>query len=544
MGSVTVGSYLIGRLAELGVRHVFGIPGDYVLSFYAALERSQLAIVNCADEQGAGFAADAYARVNGIGAVCVTYGVGGLKVVNSTAQALAEKSPVIVISGGPGIAERRRDPLLHHKIRSFESQLDIFREVTCSAAIISDPESAQRDIDAALAACLRRSQPVYLELPRDLVSAPLEVKPRTEERLEPDEAALEEAIAEATLLVRAAERPVIIAGEELARFRIVDQMPALLERSGIPVATTTLSKSVVDETHPLFVGVYEGAIGHETTRRYVEESDCLIILGANLSDATLGINTARLDPAVTIASSSSQTWVHRHTYPDVTLVDFVAGLARSLPSRARPVIAKPPRPGAWQPDRGAQVSVGRLFECLNAFITPETTVVADVGDALFAGMDLVVEAWDFIAPAYYLSLGFAVPGAVGVQLANPETRPLVLVGDGAFQMTGMELTTAVRYGLDPIVILLDNSGYGTERPMLDGRFNDLVPWRYAHVPEVLGGGRGYEIHTEGELDDALRSARDDRSGFSLLHVHLEKHDLSPALQRLTALVAERVRQDG
>jgi len=544
MGSVTVGSYLIGRLVELGVRHVFGIPGDYVLSFYAALERSPLAVINCADEQGAGFAADAYARVNGIGAVCVTYGVGGLKLVNSTAQALAEKSPVVVISGGPGIGERRRDPLLHHKIRSFESQLDIFREVTCAAAIIRDPDSAQRDIDTALAACLRRSQPVYLELPRDLVAAPLEIKPGTEEAVERDEAALEEAIAETTRLVTTAMQPVIIAGEELARFGIVDQLPALLERSGIPVATTTLSKSVVDETHPLFLGVYEGAIGHETTRRYVEESDCLIILGATLSDATLGINTARLDPALTIASSSSQTWVHRHMYPQVTLVDFVKGLARALPSRARPVIANPARPPAWQPEPAEPVTVGRLFQCLNAFISPETTVVADVGDVLFGAMDLVVEAWDFIAPAYYLSLGFAIPGAVGVQLANPGTRPLVLVGDGAFQMTGMELTTAVRYGLDPIIILLDNSGYGTERPMLDGRFNDVVPWHYARVPEVLGGGRGYEIHTEGELDDALRTARDDRSGFSLLHVHLEQHDLSPALQRLTALMADRVRAGG
>jgi len=544
MGSVTVGSYLIGRLAELGVRHVFGIPGDYVLAFYQQLERSELAVINSADEQGAGFAADAYARVNGIGAVCVTYGVGGLKLVNSTAQAYAEKSPVIVISGGPGMAERRHDPLLHHKIRSFESQLDVFREVTCAAAIITERESAQRDIDAALAACLRRSQPVYLELPRDLVAASIEVRPRQEERLQPDAAALQEAIAETTALVAAARQPVIIAGEEVGRFRVADQLAALLEHSGIPFATTTLSKSVVDETHPLFVGVYEGAIGHETTRRYVEDSDCLLILGANLSDATLGINTARLDPVVTIASSSSQTWVHRHTYPEVTLIDFVNGLAQALPSRPRPAIQNPPRPAAWRPDSAQQVTVGRLFQCLNDFIGPGTTVVADVGDALFAGIDLVVEAWDFIAPAYYLSLGFAVPGAVGVQLADPDTRPLVLVGDGAFQMTGMELTTVVRYGLDPIVILLDNSGYGTERPMLDGRFNDLVPWRYARVPEVLGGGRGYEIRTEGELDAALQAARDDRSGFSLLHVHLEQHDQSPALQRLTALMAERVRQGG
>jgi indolepyruvate decarboxylase len=179
MSSITVARYLIGRLAELGVRHVFGVPGDYVLSFYDQLERSKLAVINTADEQGAGYAADAYARVNGIGAVCVTYGVGGLKVVNTTAQAFAEKSPVIVISGAPGIRERHRDPLLHHKIRTFESQLAIFREVTCAAAIIGG-RGLQRDIDRTLA-CLRHGQPVTSSCPGH-VDARIEPRRRADRR--------------------------------------------------------------------------------------------------------------------------------------------------------------------------------------------------------------------------------------------------------------------------------------------------------------------------------------------------------------------------
>jgi TPP-dependent 2-oxoacid decarboxylase len=196
MSMTTVGSYLTQRLAALGVRHVFGVPGDYVLGYYDQLERSSLTVINTADEQGAGFAADAYARVNGIGAVCVTYGVGGLKLVNTTAQAFAEKSPVVVISGAPGIRERHRDPLLHHKIRSFESQLSIFREVTCAAVIIADRDSAQRDIDRTLAACLQHSQPVYLELPRDMVDATIELVERRAEPETSDSAALAEALAD------------------------------------------------------------------------------------------------------------------------------------------------------------------------------------------------------------------------------------------------------------------------------------------------------------------------------------------------------------
>ena len=541
MSMTTVGSYLTERLTALGVRHVFGVPGDYVLGYYDQLERSSLTVINTADEQGAGFAADAYARVNGIGAVCVTYGVGGLKLVNTTAQAFAEKSPVVVISGAPGIRERHRDPLLHHKIRSFESQLSIFREVTCAAVIIADRDSAQRDIDRTLAACLQHSQPVYLELPRDMVDATIELVERRAEPETSDSAALAEALAETAALVAAARQPVILAGEELARFGIYHDLPALMERTGIPAAVTTLSKAVIDETHPLFLGVYEGALGNESTRRFVEESDCLLVLGANLSDATLGINTARLDPATSISVSASRLTVRRHHYQDVRFVDFVNGLAGAISPRPRPHIENPPRPAAWLADRQVPITIARLFQCLNGSLERNITVVADVGDALFAGIDLVVEKADFVAPAYYLSLGFAIPGAIGVQLARPEVRPLVLVGDGAFQMTGMELTTAVRYGLDPVVILLDNEGYGTERPMLDGPFNDVVPWHYAKLPEVLGAGRGYEVRTEGELDDALPAALADRSGYSLLHVHIARGDLSPALQRMTSLMAERIR---
>ena len=544
MAKVTVGDYLITRLIEVGVRHVFGIPGDYVLGLYEQMERSELELINCADEQGAGFAADAYARISGIGAVCVTYGVGGLKVVNTTAQAFAERSPVIVISGGPGVAERKRDALLHHKFRSFESQRDILAEVTCATAIVDDVERAQDDIDRVIDACRQHSQPVYLEIPRDLVNASFTPRPREAPPQRHEAAEIAEALAETTALVAAARRPVILAGEELARFRLGRQLVALVERSRIPVATTTLSKSVIDETHPRYLGVYEGALGHETTRRYVEGSDCLLILGANLSDVTLGINTARLDPAVTIRANAAGTWVHRHLYPDVSLSELMDGLVEQVPVCEDVAIENPPPPVPWVPRPETPVTIDRLFGCLNAFVDESTTVVADVGDALFAAIDLVVEAWEFVAPAYYLSLGFAVPGGIGVQLANPHTRPLVIVGDGAFQMTGMELTTVVRYGLDPIVILLDNAGYGTERPMLDGPFNDIVPWHYERLPEILGAGQGYDVRTETDLDAALIAARRERGTFSLLRVHLDTGDMSPALRRLTALLADRVRGTG
>src|SRR5689334_14554939 len=170
--SLTIGEYLIQRLYAHGVRHVFGLPGDYVLGFYDMLAKSKLAVINTCDEQGAGFAADAYARVRGLGAVCVTYCVGGLKVANTTAEAYAEKSPVVVISGAPGMRERARNPLLHHKVREFDTQFKVFQQLTIASTVLSDPQSAFQEIDRVLHAALRYKRPVYIELPRDLVDLP------------------------------------------------------------------------------------------------------------------------------------------------------------------------------------------------------------------------------------------------------------------------------------------------------------------------------------------------------------------------------------
>src|SRR6266446_10394046 len=167
-----IGEYLIQRLYDHGVRHVFGIPGDYVLGFYDLLHRSPLRIINTCDEQGAGFAADAYARMRGLGAVCITYCVGGLKVANTSAGAFAEKSPVVVISGAPGMKEREKNPLLHHKVKEFDTQKKVFEQLTIASTVLTDPQTAFQEIDRVLHAALRYKRPVYIELPRALVFVP------------------------------------------------------------------------------------------------------------------------------------------------------------------------------------------------------------------------------------------------------------------------------------------------------------------------------------------------------------------------------------
>jgi TPP-dependent 2-oxoacid decarboxylase len=508
---VSVGEYLIQQLYAHGVRHIFGVPGDYVLGFYDQLVRGNLLkMVNTCDEQGAGIAADAYARVNGLGAVCITYAVGGFKVVNSTAQAYAEKSPVIVISGAPGMRERKRDPLLHHKVRSFDAQRRIFEEITVASTLLSDPRTAAGEIDRCLTESVRHKMPAYIELPRDVACLPIasDHTGLCEVQEASDQVALQEALEEAVAMINRAQRPVIVAGVELHRFGLQRQLLDLVESTNIPIATLLLSKSVISERHPLYLGLYEGALGHDYIREYVESSDCLIMLGAFLTDVELGTTDSPskidLGKTINVTSETGQSFL---------------------------------------PVKGQKVTVARLFQQLDSFLNDEMVVIADVGDALFGGSDLVIhQGTEFLSPAYYLSLGFAIPAAVGAQMANPGLRPIVLVGDGAFQMTGIEVSTIARYRLNPIIIVINNRGYGTERPMLDGPFNDLQLWQYSRIPDLIGGnGRGFFVETEDQLSEALAAAWKFNEGYSILDIQIERDDMSPALRRLTSNMAKKVR---
>ena len=541
----SIGLYLIQKLYEQGVHHIFGVPGDFVLGFNKLLEESPIQFINTCDEQGAGFAADAYARLKGLGAVCVTYSVGGLKIANTTAQAFAEKSPVVVISGAPGINERIKNPLLHHKVREFNTQYRIFQELTVASTVLSDPNTACEEIDCVLAAALRYKRPVYIELPRDIIHLPGKLndqKASAPETSNPDTltAALEEAVS----LINSARQPVILADVELHRFGLQEALLQLVAKTNIPVAETILGKSVISELHPNYIGLYAGGLGNDFTRQYVESSDCLIMLGVFLTDLNFGVSTAHLKPKHSIAVTSEKTSIQFHTYEEIRLQDFVQGLIKanitprrdlSLPARFKPPISFSPRPK--QP-----ITIARLFERLNSFLDSDVIVIADVGDALFASLDLFVHnKTRFLSPAYYASVGFAVPASLGAQFANPKVRPIVLVGDGAFQMTGMELSTIARYELNPIVIVLNNRGYGTERPMLDGKFNDLLLWQYSRIPAVLGTGRGFDIWTEDELEMALLESRSHLESFCILDVHLNPQDTSPALKRLTQALGQLAR---
>src|ERR671931_916770 len=489
-----VGSYLIQRLYDHGVRHVFGVPGDFVLGFYQELIKSnnKLKVINTCDEQGAAFAADAYARINGLGVVCVTYCVGGLKVVNATSQAFAEKSPLVVISGAPGIKERIKNPLLHHKVRDFDTQQKIFEHITVDSVLIDNPITAAKDIDRVLSSAIRYKRPVYIELPRDKVLTPIPTPiyqehyaadftasysktGKAQGEYETDMDSMQEALVEAIAMINSSKQPVLIAGVEIHRFGLQDKLLQLTDKTNVPVVATVLSKSVINEDHPFYIGVYEGAMGHQSVREYVESSDCLILLGALMTDINFSISSTPIEQSKSIYVTSEKLSIKHHSFENVLLQDFLtslieAPLARKdfdlLVGKQGAVRNKNNNNKQFSAARNQKITVKRLFERLNFSITDNVIVIADIGDSLFGALDLTIHGQtDFLSPAYYCSMGFAVPAAIGAQLANPTLRPIVIVGDGAFQMNGMEISTISRFALNPIVIVLNNNGYGTERQL-------------------------------------------------------------------------------
>ena len=541
---LSIGEYLIHRLQEYGLRDMFGIPGDYILGFYSMLCDSPINVVGCCREDNAGFAADAYARINGLGAVCVTYCVGGLSLCNSIAGAYAEKSPVVVISGSPGLSERFNNPLLHHKVRDFRTQLEVFEKITVASTELTDPANAFREIDRVLDAATRFKRPVYIEIPRDMVK----VVPQTPHEYRhanfvSDAQALAEAADEAARILSQAQKPVIVVGVELHRFGLQDELLKLAETTQVPIAATLLGKSVISEKHPLYVGLYEGAMSKAEVTNYVEESDCLLLLGAFMTDIDLGIFTANLDPNKCIYATSEQLRIRHHHFHDVLLGDFI----RELTAR-RPTPARRPLPAKTNGGNGAfklrpdePIKIMRVIARLNESLDDQTIVICDVGDSLFAGSELMTHGrTEFLGPSYYTSMGFSVPAALGTSVARPKMRNVVLVGDGAFQMTGNELSTLIRHDFHTIVIVFDNKGYGTERVLHPGDYNDINPWQYHKLPEVYGGGRGFDVRTEGEFDRALSEVWNDGHGVSVIQVHLSEDDCSNALKRLAEKLSKKI----
>ncbi len=538
----TVGSYLGDRLQAFNVSHVFGVPGDYVLNLMDELTASPVELIGTCNELNAGYAADAYARLRGMGAVCVTYGVGALSLINAVVGAYAERVPLLVISGSPSRHSRQSPLLLHHTTGDLSLQVSLMEQATVGSFVINDASQAASLIEQALVTCAHYRRPVYLEIPNDIAQQPCPVSPITPPLPDTltDAAACDEAATEAVYFLHQAQNPIVLAGVEFHRFDLEDKLLRLLEVTGFPLVTTLLGKCCIPETHPQFLGTYVGALSRETVRARVESADWVLCLGAIMSDMNLGIYTAQLDANRLINANSEKVKIKHHFYQPVYLGDFLDGLGDRLQQQPphQPPIQKicaalpetPPSP------QNQPLTNAYFYQRFNHFLTEtqETQVViADTGDAIVATIDLILpEATEFIGQAFYLSIGYSIPACLGASFANRQQRAIVIVGDGAFQMTAQELSTIIRHRLNPIIFLINNDGYTIERVIQDNTYNDLQPWKYHQLPQVFGDCMSCEVWTEMELEAALSKVQNTWASPSFIEIHLDRFDCSQGLKRL------------
>ena len=535
----TVAAYLARRLEQAGVGHVFGVPGDCCLPFFDAMVSSGPEVVVTCNELNAGYAADGYARLTGVGALAVTWNVGGFSALNAVAGSSAERVPVVAVCGASPAA-KRPGGVLHHTVGVRDAQGRAFRGVVKNAVRLGDPGTAPALIDAALARCLGDRRPVFLELPVDVSREPCAAPrgPLVPAPLTSDPASLEAAVAHACRLVReAGDRGVaVIAGIEIARFGLADEVLGLVEHLGARYVTTVHAKAVLPESHPGFAGVYIGALGDEGPRDAVDDAGAVVALGSLLTDLDLGLDTAHIEPRRLVAAADDRVRSGRHTYSSVTLPDFVARLRALAPAGERAPSPGPAAAAVDPPRPGVPLTTRRLYELARGAVTPRSVVLADVGDAMLsvAGMPVPGGA-TVLCQTFYASIGWSVPATVGAAFADPARRPLTFVGDGAFQMTAQELSTLVRHGGGAGVFVLDNGGYLMERHMHEGPFNDVSPWRYAELAGAFGGPPGLVVTTEDELACALAHVAAHPRELSLVQVRLDPRDASETLRRFGAV---------
>ncbi|MFF3414774.1 alpha-keto acid decarboxylase family protein [Streptomyces sp. NPDC002698] len=534
--SCTVGQYLVDRLRQLGLEHLFAIAGDYSIEWlnrYVAPSGTK--IIEEVNEVNAGYAADGYARLRGIGALCVTYSAGALCAVNAVAGAYVEKVPLVLINGTPSVKKtitfEQTGFSAHHFISGRETDLQSFEHLTVAAVRIDNPDLAPTLIDYALTRCISERRPIYIELLQDMVD--LECEP-PEGVLKPvrvlsDETSLEQSVARIRARLESAENPLVWLGVEIDRLGLQDKAMRLIQQLNVPFVTELLSKAVLSEDDALFVGVLDGQASSKVVTDLADTSDFVLALGVWLTD----INSLGWDPDYAKTAFASFDAVKFGTYfgGQVALEHLIDGiLAEEIAPKERKLPEIPAR-SAPTVEKAEVITYQGFYDYIQQYVDRNTIVGADASMNYFGSLLLDVPGpGGFIVQSSYSSIGYSAPAATGICLAKgPDQRVMVFSGDGGFQMTAQCLSTQTRLGLDPIIFVIDNGVYAVEQWLADAAvFHSDEPfykpcelhrWNYSMLAQVFGC-RGWEVGTYGELEDAVTDALGNSTGPSIVQVRV------------------------
>ena len=535
----TVIQHVLGRLKDIGIDDIFGVPGDFAFTIQDAIVHDPLINwIGCCNELNAAYAADGYARIRGVGALSTTYGVGELGAISAVGGAYAENLPVFHLTSMPTTNAQHMRQLVHHTLGNGE--FDFFAKMTgpvvCARAIIT-PQNAVYETERLIAEAFYHRRPVYMAIPSDVADQQVlgSAQPLDPPRSNRDNV---KAVTEAILAaLDSADAACILPGMLARRIGLQAQLQAFVDASGIPFATMFGDKSVLDEQQPSFIGMYDGRLMNPDVRAYVESCDQVVTIGTLMTDFNTGAFTARLDPAKTIAIKHHYTRVDQHEFHDVEMGDVLSSLASQVKHRNRETSLQPASLGPVAGNSGDAITADALYPRWADFLQPNDIVIAESGTCstglAFAPMP---KGATFHNQTLWGAIGWATPAAFGAAVAAPDRRVVLFTGEGSHQLTAQEISQMGRRGLKPTIFVLNNSGYLIERLLCRDpniAYNDLAAWRYSELPHALGcdGWFTTRVTTLGELDLAMKQA-DQNGSASYIEVVTDKYAAPPLAQKM------------
>lgn len=550
MSNPTVAEYVVGRIASLGIEHVFGVPGDYAFPWNDAIETSDaVQWVGTANELNAAYAADGYARVRGAAMLCTTFGPGELSAINGVMGALAESVPVFWLVGLPSTQLQRAGRIPHHMLRDGDYTLNARTSWNAVAGHAElTPENAILETERIIEVCLSKRQPVYINVPQDYANLPVVGDPIVGIPLanvaQPASDPRQLAVAAAQLKSALADKSTAVALPSywLARYGLAAKFDAFAASSGIAYAAGPMDKAVASEASEQCLGLYCGLLSAPGVKEAVESADVVLDFDVCFSDENAGSWTDAIDPAKHVVIGPDFVRIGEFMAAPVSMsdsLDVLAGMGLSFSAPRRGPAPAPPA----MPDPDDRVSSAALYPRLQQFLRPGDIVVSETGLSNLALAKLrMPEGVTYLNQPLWGSIGWATPAALGAALADPSRRVVLITGDGSHQLTANELGVMGRYEAKPVILLLNNKTFGVEELVSDTarlghEYNKLAPWRYHEVPAAMGCPDWFavKVHTVAELDTALAHVS-DHGGPAYLELDLGAVDVPP---RMPAQLLER-----
>lgn len=537
---ITIGEYLLNRLAELGINHIFGVPGDYNLGFLDQVENHPNInwIGNCNELNGA-YSADGYARIKGIGALVTTFGVGELSAINGIAGSFAEYVPVVHIVGMPALSIQQRGIIVHHTLGTgdFKVFAEMYHKVTAAHTLLHDQHAAE-EIDRVLQTCWIKKRPVYIGLPSDVSYREIEVekKPLNLEYPKSSADAVEEAVQRTALLLEKAKKPVFLADICAIRHPMKPYIEKLVDMTHIPIATMNMGKGIINESNPRYIGMYNGDFSSEGVQQIVEDSDCLISFGTVLSDFNTGGFSSKMSGNVTIEVHSNYIKVKHSVYNDLYFKDFIPALIKRLQNYKLKTKVSKPRKKAVKKENHL-VTQKLFWQKMSEFYPKNSIIIAETGTSMFGTLASdIPDSSTYVTQPLWASIGYSLGALLGTCLAAPNKQSILFIGDGSLQVTAQELSTMLKQKVTPLIFVLNNDGYTIERvihgPTME--YNDIQMWDYAQLPKIFSHKNFWSIKVanEEELASALKEAERHKNKLRFIEVVMDKNDAPEVLIKI------------